>query len=638
MGSSQPSSAVDKTAGATAGVVWAAAGIVVAAAFALYHATLLPGVDFGDTGSFQTTVGSPYLSPRVGYPLYFAIGGAFLRLTDLEPARALNLVTAIEASLGCGLFVIVASELGAPLAAAMAGAAVMAVSYTYWSQAVIAEVYALHLGLILLAIWLLLRWEHRPTLGRLAAFFAVYALAFGNHLSTILLAPAFTIFLLMTAPDGWRSMFRARVIGLATAFAIVGASQYLWNVRTMWFQLHPPASIVEAAQTFWFDVTKADWRDTMVLEVPRSLLTDHLAMYWFDLRQQFGLVCVPLAAAGLAFLWKTGPARGVMLLALYATNVVFAFSYNVGDAHVFYLPSHLIVALMATTGAASLGALVPRGPLVAATALGLYAAARGYRDYPALDRSRDTRPGATLHALTEGIDDQRAILLVDLNWQVANGLSYFAKSIRPELAVARARDVLLYAPALVRDNAAVSRQVVAAGQAAQLLEESFGPLLRNETGLARASLAELAGGIPRGTRYALCIVKQSRDMPIDRADLAAAMRSLGAGALPDALPAFVAIAGVTGAPPTIVALADRPFRRVVAIDGTDVEFRMEAWMTSDTIRRMGFGHVIAAREHTLIVERGVSFATFDEKGSPTRTAYFSGIFALPPRYLIRTAW
>ena len=48
---------------------------VTCVAFALYHATLLPGFDFGDTGSFQTMVGSPIITPRDGYPLYFAIGG-----------------------------------------------------------------------------------------------------------------------------------------------------------------------------------------------------------------------------------------------------------------------------------------------------------------------------------------------------------------------------------------------------------------------------------------------------------------------------------------------------------------------------------------------------------------------------------
>ena len=48
------------------------------AAFALYRATLLPGFDFGDTASFQTMAGSSLITPRDGYPVYFAIGGLFL--------------------------------------------------------------------------------------------------------------------------------------------------------------------------------------------------------------------------------------------------------------------------------------------------------------------------------------------------------------------------------------------------------------------------------------------------------------------------------------------------------------------------------------------------------------------------------
>jgi len=61
---------------------------------------------------------------------------------------------------------------------------------------------------------------------------------------------------------------------------------------------------------------------------------------------------------------------------------------------------------------------------------------------------------------------------------------------------------------------------------------------------------------------------------------------------------------------------------------------MESWLASDTIRRMGFGHVVAAHRHTLIVERGVSFAAFDERGRAVRTAYASNIFAPQARYVV----
>lgn len=634
-----PSSQPNAPAAERPWIVAAAAILVGAAAFALYYATLLPGVDFGDTGSFQTTVGSPILTPRVGYPLYFAIGGAFLRLSGLEPARALNLVTAIEAAIASGLFVAVAAQLTGSVAAAIAGAALFAVSYTFWSQAVIAEVYALHLALMLGSLLLALNWQHRPTRLRLAAFFACYAIAFGNHLSTVLLLPSFTVFLLIAAPGGWRTMFTPPILLLALAIAAAGAAQYLWNLSALWFELDPPASFVGALRTFWFDVTKSDWRDTMVMEVPQSLLRDHAAMYWFDLRQQFGAIVPLLALAGLIVLWRRDRGRAVLLALAYLATAGFAFSYNVGDSHVFYLPSHLVIALLATCAVAAVGGRSSIRTMAAAALLLGYAGARGYRDLPALDRSGDARPLRVLSALTDRLDDQRSILLVDLNWQVANGLSYFAKSVRPEIAVGRARDVLLYAPALVRDNLEAGREVAASENARRLLIESYGPLLQDQADVAAPTLAAVARTITPGTRYAICIVRQSRDMPIDRADLVAAIRALAPGvAIPDPLPSFLVVAGVAGSTPVLDERADRPFRRSVQINGTDVEVRMEAWMTSDTIRRMGFGHVIAARRHTLIVERGVSFATFDESGAPLETEYFASIFARPTRYLIRTAW
>jgi hypothetical protein len=61
---------------------------------------------------------------------------------------------------------------------------------------------------------------------------------------------------------------------------------------------------------------------------------------------------------------------------------------------------------------------------------------------------------------------------------------------------------------------------------------------------------------------------------------------------------------------------------------------MESWLEFDTIRRMGFGHVIARRRHTLIVERGISFVAFDEAGRAVRTVYAANIFAPESRYLL----
>jgi len=60
--------------------------LVAGVAFLCYHATLLPGLDFGDSASFQTGVSSLTLTPRQAYPLYYGLGHLFVLFHPGEPA------------------------------------------------------------------------------------------------------------------------------------------------------------------------------------------------------------------------------------------------------------------------------------------------------------------------------------------------------------------------------------------------------------------------------------------------------------------------------------------------------------------------------------------------------------------------
>ena len=614
-----------------------AAAAVGVAAFLLYHATLLPDMDLGDTPSFQTRLGTALLTPRDAYPLYTAIGTVFHWIVKGTPAHALNLASAVEAALACSVIVLVGVELSGSVAAAAAAALLFATSYTFWSQSIIAEVYALHLIFVALTLLLALGWARQPTMARLALLFGTYALGFGNHLSMILLAPAIVIYLFAAAPAGWRSMLAPRVLAVAAACACAGALQYVWNLHTLWLLPDPPHGMAEALQRFWFDVTKADWRETMVLEVPRAMAADHAAMYAFDLNQQFGRAGPLIAAIGLAQLLRTNWQQAVLVVTAYLANLLFALGYNVGDTHVFYLPSHLMLALLAAPALVLVGGVF-RQPRLAAALLFAYVGARTWRDYPALDRSEDDRPARVIAALTTGLDDRHAILLTDLNWQVQNGLSYFGQEIAPDLAYERMPAVILYAPALIADNASIDRDVALTERARGELTDAYGPLIASarDPRVAVPTLADATRDLPDGSRYVLCILKPTRDLSLDWDDIGRSLSAQAGGRsieVPDG--DYIAIAGRRGRAPDLVMGSNRPFRRSLELDGVTVDIRMESWLAADTIRRMGFGHVIAAHHHTLIVERGVSFAAFDASGSAIRTAYAANIFAPEPRYLIR---
>ena len=133
-------------------------------------------------------------------------------------------------------------------------------------------------------------------------------------------------------------------------------------------------------------------------------------MYCFDLHQQFGWRdSRSRRSASRALACRRTGGAALLMLRLYLANVIFAFSYNVGDTHVFYLPSHLIVALLMAPGRRRLvtcrrirltrPAVRLRWPCALAIA---YAGARPYLDYPALDRSGDHRPTEVLDGIDRG--------------------------------------------------------------------------------------------------------------------------------------------------------------------------------------------------------------------------------------------
>jgi hypothetical protein len=663
-----------------------AAAVVTVAAFVLYDATLLPGQDLGDTASFQATAGAPYLTPRQAYPLYYATGDVFMAAVPGEPARALNLASAVFGAIACGLIaVIVAALSGWAVAGAVAGL-LYAVSYTFWSQAIIAEVYALHAFMTALSFVALLRWSQRPTLARLALFFVLYALGFGNHLAMVLLLPGFALFLLLLAPGGSFSMIRPRVAILAAGMAALGASQYAWNLRYLLDTPEREPGLLELFRSFWFDVTKADWRATMVMGIPEGALRDRFAMYWFDVHQQFGVLGIGLALIGVA--WSLWPGRlpalrrsdpageaglsrprvGIALLVLLLVNWFFPFTYNVGDTHVFYLPAHFMVALYAglvagallsLAAARRLGAVgvsvggIPRrvtmqaagaavyarrlAPILAGLVLLAYPAWRAYDTFPALDRSRDWQVKQFFDRLTNGLQWNRTILASDLNWQLHNGMDYYAKYTRPDLGVADTTEALIYFPMLVASNREIDRDVAVTDGASSMLTAAYGPLfhLERDTRVAAPAFSDRVARFRPGTPYVLTLLQQYPDKPVDEADLASAVARLTGGTVqPPPSRRYTVYAGRVGERPTTIRSASTPFRMTARAGSVDADVRIECWLPADTIRRMGFGRVIVGRRPVLTLDRGVSFVVFDERGRTVGVEYGWTLLSPQPRWII----
>ena len=618
-------------------------------AFWAYTQTLLPGVDLGDTGGFQAAVLWPEVSARQAYPLYYGLAGPFVKaVSALNPARGLNLFSAIWGAASVGLLTFLCAAVSDSLLAGVAAGLLLAFSYTFWSQAIIAEVYTLHLAIVLACCLALYAYAERPTRARLAVFFAVYAIGFGNHLSMILLFVPFTIFLIQVTPRR-RTLFTASTMAMAVGIATVGALQYWPNFISTAHTVNGVVPWGDRVANFWFDTTKADWRDTMVLGVREDQLTSRFGMWWFDARQQFGIVGLALALVGVVRLRMISRPWATLVIVGYAINTVFAFTYNVGDTHVFYLPSHLFAALTAGAAVGQAGGSQRTRLALRITAILAIAFAgwRAWDTWPAIDRHDDRRAETLVARLALGVNPRSGVLVTNVNWQLENALLYYTRWERRDIPWVRLPDVELHFPFLAGDNEAISRDLVLDRYSAREIVAAFGPQFPLQPDPIRASsdLIEEISALSPGTPYVLCVLTPPREESLDPQMLQAGIRVLtggrpGSGAAPRAGgvgpggPAYQLIAGLTGEAPIITRTEDYPFRQEFRLLDDPLTVRMESWLPSDTFRRAGFGHVIRGREHVLTLERGVSLVWFDRNARASNAVYAASIYAPGERYRI----
>jgi hypothetical protein len=621
-----------------------AAHVVVAAvtttiAFWTYTHTLLPGVDLGDTGGLQAAVLWPEVSARQAYPFYYFLAKPFVLATaPHHPAIALNLFSAVCAGLAVGLLTWVTAAVSRSVAGGAVAGLLLLFSYTFWHQAIIAEVYALHLMLVGMCLVALLAYERRRTRARLAAFFVMYALSFGNHLSMILLLVPFAVFLLMTMSRP-SELFRPSTVRMALLIAGAGALQYLPNLVALWRDLDSPERWTDKLAAFWFDTTKADWRELMVLGVGPDQTLDHLAMFFFDLRQQFGISGVLLAFAGAVALWRTRRPWGALVVLAYGINTMFALTYNVGDPHVFFLPGHYFVALAAGYGVATVvrmrrGGAARAVAIVATLAAIGYIGWRAYDTWPVADRHADRRGEQLAERLLFGLDERRDLLVTQLDWQVENAILYRTRYHTRHVVWIRLPDVMLHFPFLVRDNQAIGRDIVLTPGAAAQVAEAFGPLfpLAIDDTLPTPTLASVAARIPRGAPYVLALLTPPREEQLDPEMFGAALIQLAGGRPPARDPSvYEVVAGLAGEAPTYYRSAARPFRERISLEDATLDVRMESWLPTETFRRGGFGHVVRNHRHVAALERGVNLVWFDGRGEPSTPFYAAGLYAPQPR-------
>jgi len=240
----------------------AAPWLVLAALAGLYLLTRAPSVYPGDPAELVTAAVTLGISHPTGYPLYLLLAKAATLATPwLEPAAVLNALSGLLLVVALGVLIDVQRRLQIPSAVAAGSIAVLGTTPPLWNAATVAEVYTLHILLLVLVLELLATAGDRPRPVAVAAIFALAGVALGNHMTSVLLLPGLILWLV------W--LRRRGAVDRLGATALAACGSYLAG-----------ASIVSAL--FLFDRGSAiNYIDQYALEFPSPVFEGATGRIWW---------------------------------------------------------------------------------------------------------------------------------------------------------------------------------------------------------------------------------------------------------------------------------------------------------------------------------------------------------------------
>lgn len=323
---------------------WWAAGLGLAA-LVLYLVTLAPSVAtvFDDSLEFQVVLPSLGIAHPTGYPSYTILGWLFSRLPIGDLAYRVNLLSGLFAAATVFLLYLAARRLGSSLLAATIASITFALSFTWWSQSTIAEVYTLH-GLFVAALLLLVLAG-----SRLLPWLALaFGLALTHHRMTLLLVPGLLVYVLWNNPGLLR---RPRQVMGLLLLLLLPLLLYLYLPLRGLATTSLDGNYTNTWQGFWRHVLALDYGaflsdNPLAVETPSNYPLNLFV-------SQFGLVVLLLGLFGW-MRWADQPRRWTMLALVFAANIAFAIGYRTADADVFYIPATLVWLLLAAVGLTTL--------------------------------------------------------------------------------------------------------------------------------------------------------------------------------------------------------------------------------------------------------------------------------------------
>jgi len=347
--------------------------IVLIVAAILYGQTLAPTVvqiDSGELAAVQAVAG---IAHPTGYPLFTMLGHVFLKIplftSKIFQANLLSLVWCLVGV----LFFLKSLDLCLspramaqcirvpesnssdrrrshrsaqrkrsdellPLFSCVVGGLYLAFSRTFWMQSTSVEVYALHIALVSIIIFTLLKAYITGASWLWIA--AALALGLSNHMTTILLIPGVAVLFFQKTGirrPAWKTMLLMMsvflvVYGLIVLYLPLRAAQQPvlnWGNPVTW-------------ENFLRHVSGKQYR--VWLFSSSDVALKHLNDFLSAFPGEFGWLGLLLGVVGIYSSFMSSPRLAVFLLISFLATVFYSINYDIHDLESYFLLAYLVFA------------------------------------------------------------------------------------------------------------------------------------------------------------------------------------------------------------------------------------------------------------------------------------------------------
>ena len=345
----------------------------------LYIRTLVPGLLPGDSGEFQTLAYSVDHAHTTGYEVYILLAKLFTLIVPVnDVAYRVNLLSAVYAALTVALVYLAGRVLTRSRWSGAVGAFALAISATFWSQSIIAEVYTAGSAVCSAVLLMVLLWFQTGRGKFLFAAGLLGGLGIGIHGTNSLFAVAVAALIVLGRPGQrffdlrttWKPALGGAALGLALALAaftmvdlhntqaniinsVYRPSASRWDVQ--------PEELDSFAGRFSFLVFARQWRSAMFAN-PAQVMPANQRQFEETFPRDFALPVRLLALLGFLSLFIRQWKLGIFFTLALAVHGLYTLNYQIGDLYVFFISIYVYLCPLIAEGLAVLLRLIERIP------------------------------------------------------------------------------------------------------------------------------------------------------------------------------------------------------------------------------------------------------------------------------------